>query len=132
MQFGDLGQKGFLTILIFSEAIGLVIERPLEESLYFEGVIFFSEGKDHPIIFLVAYNEGDNLIIGEYGFNFVEGLAVSHKLILSINDLNIIFIKTFLVLFISFFKDNHNKIVISKLFYHLFDSINIMYFDFFS
>lgn len=132
MQFGDLSQEWFLTVLIFSKAVGLVIERPLEESLYFEGVIFFSEGEDHPIVFLAADNKGNNLVIGENSFNFVEGLAVSHKLILGIDNLNIIFIKTFLVLLISFFKYNHNEIIISELFYHLFYSINIVYFDFLS
>ena len=132
MQFGDLCKEGFLTILIFSEAVGLVIERPLEEGLYFEGVIFFGEGEDHPIVFLAANDEGNNLIVGENCFDFVEGLAVGHKLILGIDDLNIIFIKTFLILLISFFKNHHNKIVISELFYHLFYTFNVMHFYLFS
>lgn len=96
-----------MTVLIFSELVGLVKEAFFEEGLNFKRVVFFSESQDHSFAFLVTYNEGDCLLVCEYSLNFVESFEVSNKLILSVQNLHKIFIRALFALFIFFFKSNN-------------------------
>ena len=121
-----------MAVLIFGKSISLVVEWPLEESLYLEGIILFCEREDHPLIFLTADDESDILIISKYNLNFIEWLTVCHELILSIDYLHIIFIKTFLVLLVSLLENNYNKVVVLELLYYSFYSFNVVDFDLFS
>ena len=115
-----------MAILIFGKSISLVIEWSLEESLYLEGVVLFSEGEDHPLIFLATDDESDILVISKDNLDFVEWFTVCHQLILSIDNLHIILIKTFLVLLVSLLEYHYNKIVILELLYYPLYSLNVV------
>ena len=69
------------------------------------------------------------MIIGEHNLDFIEGLRVSNKLILSIDDLDIVLVKTLLILLISLLEYNDYEVVIFVLFYDFLGSLHIVNLD---
>ncbi len=88
MEFGYLCQERLLAILVLCELISFIVERSLEEGLNLEGIVFFSEGQNHPLAFLIADHNGDALIISHNAFDFAEGLKVGDELVHSVKDLH--------------------------------------------
>ena len=72
------------------------------------------------------------MVICEDDLNLIERLGVHHKLINSVDDLNIVFIWAFVVLLVSLFESYHNQVAIFELLDDLFYSFNIVYPDFLS
>ena len=66
------------------------------------------------------------MIIGEHNLDFIEGLRVSNKLILSVDDLDIVLVKTLLILLISLLEYNDYEVVIFVLFNDFLDSLHIV------
>lgn len=108
MQAGDLGQQGFLAVLVLGEAPGLVVEGPLEEGLDLEGIILLEKGEHLPFALLVADHEGDGLVVGEYCFYFGVGLEEGDVLVDRIEYLHEVFIEALLIFLIAFLEGYHD------------------------
>lgn len=105
-----------MAVLILGKFISFVIERSLEEGFDFEGVVLFSESKDHPFALLVADDQAYALIVGEYTFNFAEGLEVGDELVGDVENLDEILVRALFVLFVLLLEGNYDEIVRPELF----------------
>ena len=102
MQLRYFRQQWFLTILILSKPIGLIIKRPLKKGLNLKRIIFLTQHQDHSLILLITNNQSNNMIISQYNFNFIKWFIVGYKLILDIDYLDVVFICASFIFLVSF------------------------------
>ena len=79
---------------------------------------------------MITNNEFNTLLAWKNCFYFAECFKVGNILVQSIQNLNEVFIRTFLILLVFPLEDNYDKIVVFKLFHHLFLPLHSMNFNF--
>lgn len=115
MESGYFRQEAFLAVLVFGKSVGLIVERPFEESFYFEGVVPFSELQNHSFILLVADNEHDLILTDQDIFDFGKLFRVGDVKIQSIVNVNPEFIGTLFCVVLSFLEIYDDQVILFEL-----------------
>ena len=112
-----------MAVLIFGEPPSLIEEGFFEESLDFEGVVFFGEGVNKSLVFGYSTNDDDVSAIDEYFFDLGVSLKVGYVLVFGVHDLKTILI--FLIIFLVFFLEQcHYHVISFELLDYLLFSVN--------
>lgn len=118
--------------MVFGKPVGFGVEGPFEEGLNFEGVVSLSQLQNHSLIFLVAHNQQNQVLVDKDIFDFRKLFAVGNVNVLCIVNIHSVLVRTFLSVVLPLLKIYYDQVVLSELPDQSFLALQVMSSDLFA